>query len=452
VYVLVLVTITYLLNQVDRYLYSSEPPKFVTTHEFGQITGPLFTVTFTLAGVVISFIGSRWHKTLVLGMALIFWSVCTGLTGLCTKFWQVAIVRIGQSLGQAACNPFAAGLIAAYFPADVKATAMSIYNIGIYTGFSLAQSAGTKIAHDSHGSDPWRTPYFVFGFIGIGVAALLMVTAKDPTFVVSSKKSQLEGDSEQPLLKAGDVEESVGQQELQQHAAATAPSASLHASYKEIFWFWVTSPSLILLCVAGGVRNAGGYVWAYQVSNYFKKVRHVEPNDYAVFMLWIPLIGGSCGALFGGWVSDRIVNRVRADGTKMGPQGRLFVVMVSNIVAAPFAMAALLVEHSVPWGFLPLIGSNVFGEMWIGIVITVVLEMTPKNMHSTSVAIYMFIVTNIGGNAPLLVPYIQSLFHSDPLRNTLLILFPGTYVLSSVFFALILFFAGRDALRAHASA
>jgi MFS family permease len=128
--------------------------------------------------------------------------VCTGLTGLCTKFWQVAIVRIGQSLGQAACNPFAAGLIAAYFPADVKATAvsgvgcacsfvwppcgpalpscrpcsgmlgcawfaafrlpqMSIYNIGIYTGFSLAQSAGTKIAHDSHGSDPWRTPYFV---------------------------------------------------------------------------------------------------------------------------------------------------------------------------------------------------------------------------------------------------------------------------------------------------
>jgi hypothetical protein len=51
----------------------------------------------------------------------------------------------------------------------------------------------------------------VFGFIGIGVAVLLMVTAKDPTFVVSSKKSQLEGNSEQPLLKAGDVEESVGQ-------------------------------------------------------------------------------------------------------------------------------------------------------------------------------------------------------------------------------------------------
>jgi hypothetical protein len=30
-------------------LFVPEPPKFVTTHEFGQITGPLFTVTFTLA-------------------------------------------------------------------------------------------------------------------------------------------------------------------------------------------------------------------------------------------------------------------------------------------------------------------------------------------------------------------------------------------------------------------
>ena len=54
----------------------------------------------------------------------------------------------------------------------------------------------------------------------------------------------------------------------------------------------------------------------------------------------------------------RVVNRVREDGTKMGPRGRLLVVMISNVVAAPFAMAALLVEDSVPWGFIPLIFSN----------------------------------------------------------------------------------------------
>ena len=54
-------------------------------------------------------------------------------------------------------------------------------------------------------------------------------------------------------------------------------------------------------------------------------------SDFPFFPL-LGVAGGSCGALFGGWVSDRIVNRVRADGTKMGPQGRwvlLFLAFVS---------------------------------------------------------------------------------------------------------------------------
>jgi hypothetical protein len=71
-----------------------------------------------------SFLGVRWNRAFILGAALIFWSVMTGLAGFTTKFWQVAVVRIGQSLGEAACTPFATGLIAAYFPAKSKATAM----------------------------------------------------------------------------------------------------------------------------------------------------------------------------------------------------------------------------------------------------------------------------------------------------------------------------------------
>lgn len=34
--------------------------------------------------------------------------------------------------------------------------------------------------------------------------------------------------------------------------------------------------------------------------------------------------------------------------------------------------------------------------MWIGVCLTIVLELTPRNMHTTSIAIYMFIITNIG--------------------------------------------------------
>ena len=54
----------------------------------------------------------------------------------------------------------------------------------------------------------------------------------------------------------------------------------------------------------------------------------------------------------------RLVNRKFSDGRKMGVQGRLFVVIVSLICAAPFAAGALWIHHSVPLGFLSLIPSN----------------------------------------------------------------------------------------------
>ncbi len=40
----------------------------------------------------------------------------------------------------------------------------------------------------------------------------------------------------------------------------------------------------------------------------------------------------------------------------------------------------------------------VIGEMWIGVFLTIVLELTPKKMHTTSIAIYLFIITNIGAS------------------------------------------------------
>ena len=61
------------------------------------------------------------------------------------------------------------------------------------------------------------------------------------------------------------------------------------------------------------------------------------------------------------------------------------------------------------------------------------LILLTQNMQAASVAIYLFIITNIGGNAPLLVGPFKGLFPGeDSLRNALLILFPGTYFISSV--------------------
>lgn len=50
------------------------------------------------------------------------------------------------------------------------------------------------------------------------------------------------------------------------------------------------------------------------------------------------------------------------------------------------------------------------GEMWIGITIAVIVELIPSDIRTTGIAVYLFIITNIGGNMQLLVPPIKSYF------------------------------------------
>ena len=165
----------------------------------------------------------------------------------------------------------------------------------------------------------------------------------------------------------------------------------------------------------------------------------------------IPLFAGSGGAILGGYVADKLLKCRRRDGGRCGPTGRVFVMILSNILAAPFAAGALLAPAD--WnedlgGFLCLIGSNLLGEMWIGICLALVTELVPKEMRTTSVAIYLFIITNIGGNMPSAVTALANAFSfSDStkrLRAALLILYPGTYALSSVFFVFLLLIVRRD--------
>ena len=83
--------------------------------------------------------------------------------------------------------------------------------------------------------------------------------------------------------------------------------------------------------------------------------------------------------------------------------------------------------------------------MWVGVTLTVVVELVPNTIRSPAVAGYLFIISIIGGNTPLLVPPLKEI---TSLRTALYILYPGLYLLSSVFFLLTLSSLKRDMRRA----
>lgn len=65
---------------------------------------------------------------------------------------------------------------------------------------------------------------------------------------------------------------------------------------------------LLLLCIGGGLRNGGGLVWAYNTKAYFR-VYFCNTTGVGTYLSWIPLVGGSAGAVVGGMVSDWLIKK-----------------------------------------------------------------------------------------------------------------------------------------------
>jgi hypothetical protein len=48
--------------------------------------------------------------------------------------------------------------------------------------------------------------------------------------------------------------------------------------------------------------------------------------------------------------------------------------------------------------------------MWVGVTLSVVLELMPEKLRSSGVGFYFFIISNIGGNMQNLLPPLQTFF------------------------------------------
>lgn len=71
------------------------------------------------------------------------------------------------------------------------------------------------------------------------------------------------------------------------------------------------------------------------------------------------------------------------------------------------------------------------GEMWIGTSLAVVTHLVPPDVVSVTVAVYIFIINNIGSSLNLLVPILST---TIGLRVTMLVMFAGTYLISAILF------------------
>lgn len=194
-YVVALLTIGYAVAILDRVSISLlivplQQDLKINDTEFGLLQGMAFSLVYSLLGLPLGMLADRWRRVLILSTGLILWSAATIGCAFADTFGELFFARMLVGVGEAALVPCAASLIADYFEPGVRPKAYGVFVTGssLGTAAALALSglflvtADYLIAHTEMFSAmrPWQIVFILCGAPGILLAAVLLLTVREP--------------------------------------------------------------------------------------------------------------------------------------------------------------------------------------------------------------------------------------------------------------------------------
>lgn len=179
--VLTLLVCAYVVNFMDRTIVAtlSEAIKLdlkVSDKQVGLLQGFAFVVLYTIAGVPIARLAERYNRVSIISVCMLLWAGLTMVCGLAQNFMQLLLARIGVGIGEAGCTPPAHSLITDYVPAPRRATALSMYALGIPLGTMIGVATGGLIVHYLS----WRQAFLIVGLPGIILAVVIKLLIREP--------------------------------------------------------------------------------------------------------------------------------------------------------------------------------------------------------------------------------------------------------------------------------
>ena len=180
-YVLAILTLVYTFNFVDRQIIGIVSPAIkedlgLSDSMLGLLKGLAFAVLYTLLGIPIAWAADRSNRVNIVTISLAVWSAFTALSGFAQTAVQLALARVGVGIGEAGGSPPSHSIISDYFPKEKRATALSLFSLGIPFGQMLAFLAGGWVLENLG----WRNAFFIVGVPGLFLAILLKLTVKEP--------------------------------------------------------------------------------------------------------------------------------------------------------------------------------------------------------------------------------------------------------------------------------
>lgn len=490
-YVLVVLVIVYVFNFIDRQILSilAEEIKAdigLSDAEIGFLYGTVFAVFYAIFGIPLGKLADVWVRKSLIAIGLAFWSAMTALSGTARSFPALGLYRIGVGIGEASASPAAFSSLVDWFPARLRATALSIYSSGVYIGAGIGIFLGGWIVDAWRAAYPagdaplglrgWHVAYFAVGLPGI-LLALWVASLREP------KRGQSEGLPEPQrhphpfrefglelmavlppftllsLWRAGAGAGGIARNLAAALAIALLAWALVTVTANAAQWTALGIGVYAAFSWAQGLRlrdaptfalvfgtpavlfAAGGFACIAFVSYgigfwgapFFIRQHGVSASEVGTFLGLAAAVGGWIGVTVGGVVSDALRPRT--------PNARLWLGFAAIALSAP-AAAGMLWSSSVGLAYFLNFAFSVLSPLWVGPAATTINELVLPRMRAMASAFYLLVVTFIGlALGPYAMGKLSDAFAAggaepgDSLRMAMLIgLLP--FALSALFFAL----------------
>ena len=384
--VLGLLVAAYTLNFVDRSIVASVGQAIkldlkLTDTQLGLLGGLYFALLYTVLGIPIARLAERRSRVNIMSAAIFVWSGFTALCGIATSYAMLATFRFGVGVGEAGLSPPAHSLISDTVPPEKRASALSIYSLGVPLGVMIAAVAGGWLAQ--HYS--WRVAFIALGLPGAFLALAIRLLIREPV---------------RGAMEPGGTRVIPPPYSLRSDVTETLRVARAMFGNPVLFHMML---GITLISFAG--YGAGAFVQPYWSRTF--------GLGYAQIGLITGLIGGTSqfiGVLLGGFVSDRLA--------RSGSSMWYGLVPAIGIAAAYPLIVAVYTANSWQSAAIWLLFPGALTNTYMGPTYGTVQNAFPPAQRATAVAV-LFLVLNLialGFGPPLtglLIDHLSAFHHAN---------------------------------------
>ena len=402
-YVVAALTFVYIFSFIDRQILNLLVGPIrrdlgISDTQMSLLMGFSFALFYTVCGIPLGWLADRFSRRSIIAVGFVFWSIMTAGCGLAQNFSQMLMMRMGVGVGEAALSPSAYSLISDYFPKEKRATAISVYSMGIYLGSGLAFLLGGMVVSlaSKQGmwdlpmvgqTRPWQVIFFIVGLPGV-LLALLMYTIREP-------------------VRRG----------LKMVQAADGTMKQANVPITEIFTYTLANWKTFVCHTIGfallSFSSYGASAWIPTM--YVRNFGWTASKAGIVYGLVVGIFS-TLGVALGGLVADKMATRGYRDAT-------MRVGFIVAILWFPFGMLYPLVTNAT-LSILLLIPSAFLASAPFGVAPAAIQQIMPNEMRGQASAIYLFVINLIGlGIGPTAVALTTDyFFHNDNKVNLSLLI------------------------------